>query len=231
MKYSDFERALSKPRIGRFLIAADQNEERALRLYRQNIELSKALFGLLGIFEVTIRNHIDKHYQQQFRDKEWLKNQCGQKGIFSHPSFSKYGFETRTKILTTIAKLGRRYTHDRLVAELSFGFWNYMFAPKQFFVAGQSLHKIYVNRPKGVNQKQIFNDLDKIRSIRNRIAHHEPLCFDTNNQINIEKTKDTYQIIIKHTDWLGFEPFKLFFEIDNTTEILMKIDNEKSTKR
>jgi hypothetical protein len=71
-----------------------------------------------------------------------------------------------------------------------------MFAPKQFIVGGQSSHKIYVNRPKGINQKQIFNDLDKIRSNRNRIAHHEPLCFNSNNQINIEKTTDTYQILI-----------------------------------
>jgi len=231
MNYSDFERALSKPRIGRFLIASNQDEERALRLYRLNIELSKTLFGLLGVFEVTIRNHIDKHYQQKFRDKEWLKNQCGQKGMFSHPAFFKYGFDTRTKILTTIAKLGNRYTHDRLVAELSFGFWNYMFAPKQFLVGGQSLHKIYENRPKGVNQKQIFNDLDKIRSIRNRIAHHEPLCFDSENKINIEKTEYTYQILIKHTDWLGFDHSKLYFELDNTEEILTKIENEKSTKR
>lgn len=151
--------------------------------------------------------------------------------MFSHPAFFKYGFDTRTKILTTIAKLGNRYTHDRLVAELSFGFWNYMFAPKQFLVGGQSLHKIYENRPKGVNQKQIFNDLDKIRSIRNRIAHHEPLCFDSENKINIEKTEYTYQILIKHTDWLGFDHSKIYFELDNTTEILMKIDDEKSTKR
>lgn len=228
MNYSDFERALSKPRIGRFLIAANHNKEKALLIYRQNIELSKALFGILGIFEVTMRNHIDLFYQEKFKDKEWLKNQCGQGGIFSHPSFSKYGYDTRTKILTTISKLGIRYTHDRLVAELSFGFWNYMFAPIQFLVGGQGLHKIYVNRPKGINQKQIFNDLDEIRSIRNRIAHHEPLCFDSRNEINTERTRKTYNILIKHTDWLGFDNSELYFELDNTIEILSKIEKEKA---
>jgi len=224
MRYSDFERALSKPRIGRFLIAAKQDKEKALLIYRQNIELSKALFGILSIFEVAIRNHIDLFYQVKFNDNEWLKNQCGQGGMFSHPSFSKYGFDTRTKILTTISKLGKRYTHDRLVAELSFGFWNYMFAPIQFLVGGQSLHKIYINRPKGINQKQLFNELDEIRNIRNRIAHHEPLCFDSNNEIHTEKTRNTYEILIKHTDWLGFEHTKLYYELDNTIDILSKID-------
>lgn len=231
MRYSDFERALSKPRIGRFLIAAKRDKEKALLIYRQNIELSKALFGILSIFEVTIRNHVDLFYQVKFNDKEWLKNQCGQGGMFIHPSFSKYGFDTRTKILTTISKLGKRYTHDRLVAELSFGFWNYMFAPIQFLVGGQSLHKIYINRPKGINQKQIFNELDEIRNIRNRIAHHEPLCFDSKNEIHTEKTRNTYDILIKHTDWLGFEHTKLYNELDNTIEILSKIDEGKCTKR
>ncbi len=228
MDYSDFEKALSKPRISRFFIAAQRDKEKALRIYKLNIELSQTLFGLLGIFEVTIRNFIDQHYKNRFDEYEWLRAQCGQGGIFSHPSFAKYGFETRTKILTTIAKLGNQYTHDRLVAELSFGFWNYMFAPIQFLVGGQGLHKIYVNRTKGTNQKQIFNELDKIRSLRNRIAHHEPLCFSFQNLICTEKTKSTNELIKKHIQWLGFEPEKLFLELDNTTDILQKIESEKT---
>lgn len=129
MTYSDFERAFSQPRLGRFLIAAKGNQQKAIELYKLNIELSECLFGVLSIFEVVLRNHIDQHYRQLFGDNEWLKNQCGQGGMFSHPSFSRYGFESRTRILTTIAQLGKQYTHDRLVAELNFGFWTYMFAP------------------------------------------------------------------------------------------------------
>ncbi len=75
MEYIDFEKALSKPRIGRFIIAARQDKKKALRIYLLNIELSKTLFGLLSIFEVTIRNFVDKHYREKFGDNEWLKNQ------------------------------------------------------------------------------------------------------------------------------------------------------------
>ncbi|OFY66998.1 MAG: hypothetical protein A3H98_08870 [Bacteroidetes bacterium RIFCSPLOWO2_02_FULL_36_8] len=128
MNYLDFEKALSKPRLGRFLFAVNGNHEKAINLYKLNIQLSQTLYGLLSIFEVTLRNHIDQHYRKHYNDNEWLKNQCGQGGMFSHPMFTKYGFETRTKVLTTLAQLGTRYNHDRLVAELSFGFWTYMFA-------------------------------------------------------------------------------------------------------
>ncbi len=223
MTYIDFEIALSKPRIGRFLLATKGDQNKALRLYKHNIQLSQTLFGLLCIFEVTLRNHIDMHYRNHFNDNEWLKSNCGQGGMFSHPTFAKYGFESRTKILTTFAQLGKRYNHDRLVAELSFGFWTYMFAPIQFIVGGQGLHKIYVNRPKGTTQKLIFNELDEIRSLRNRIAHHEPLCFDRQHQIFTNHTKATYYYIIKHTIWLGYDPNKLYLGLDETLNIIETI--------
>lgn len=226
MSYTEFEKAFSKPRLGRFLLAASGNKDKALLLYKLNIQISQRLFGVLSIFETTLRNQIDQHYRQHFNDNEWLKNQCGQSGMFSHSSFAKYGFESRTKVLTTFARLGNRYNHDRLVAELSLGFWTYIFAPIQFIVGGQGLHKIYRNRPKGTTQKQIFNGLDEVRKLRNRIAHHEPLCFNKQHQIFTAHIQTTYDILIKHTDWLGYDHVKLYLGLDDTTKIITNIDGQ-----
>ena len=227
MTYSDFEIAFSKPRIGRFLLAAKGDQEKALRLYKQNIQISQTLFGLLSIFEVTLRNKIDQYYRNYFKDNDWLKNNCDEAGIFSHPSFLKFGFETRTKILTTYTLLGKRYTHDRLVAELSFGFWSYMLAPVQFIAGGQGLHKIYIFRPKGTTQKLIFNELDEIRSLRNRIAQNEPLIFNKHDNVSTTSTNMVYDYIINQTLWLGFDPDKLFMGIDEAAKIIISIENEK----
>lgn len=224
MTYSEFEKAFSPPRLGRFLIAAKGDRQKALELYKLNIDLSGCLFGLLSIFEVVLRNHIDRYYLQYFRDNNWLKNQCGQGGMFSHPSFIRSGFESRTRILTTIAQLGNRYTHDRLVAELSFGFWTYMFAPIQFRVGGQGLHRIYNSRPKGTSQSRIFNELDEVRNLRNRIAHHEPLFFSRQHQIDTSHTRATHSYVVRHTEWLGYISSELFLDVDNTTQILTQID-------
>jgi len=227
MNYFDFEKALSKSRIGRFLQSVNGDQDKALILYKLNIQLSKSLFGILSIFEVTLRNHIDSHYRQYFCDNEWLKNQCGQSGMFSHPSFNKYGFESRYKVLITINLLGMQYNHDRLVSELSLGFWTYLFAPVQFMIGGQGLHKIYVNRPKGTTQKLIFNELDEIRNLRNRVAHHEPLCFDKQHKIFTTNTKTTYDIIIKHSNWLGYDHSKLYLGLDETNQVIVIIDGLK----
>lgn len=175
---------------------------------------------------MALRNQIDYHYKEYFNDREWLVNQCKETGIFNHPSFSRYQFESRTKIQATFKKLGEKYNHDRLVAELSFGFWSYMFAPIQFKVGGQHLHKIYVNRPKGTTPKELFNSLDEIRSLRNRIAHHEPLCFDKFHKISSSSIQLTYQKIINHTKWLGFNPDKFYMGLDQTPMMIELINNE-----
>ncbi|MBU6159030.1 MAG: hypothetical protein KGP35_08365 [Bacteroidetes bacterium] len=65
----------------------------------------------------------------------------------------------------------------------------------------------------------IFEDLNQVRKLRNRIAHHEPLCFNSDNQISTIETIKNYQIIIKYIEWLGYLPEKLFLEIDEVSRI------------
>ena len=102
-----------------------------------------------------------------------------------------------------------------------------MFAPIQLVAGGQGLHKIYVNPPKATTQKQIFNELDEIRSMRNRIAHHEPICFDKHHKIFTDHTKRTYDYIIKQTSWLGYDPNKPYLGLDETLQIITTIENER----
>ena len=63
MRYSEFEDAMSVPRIQRYLNACAKNTHKTMRLYRANIRLSQELFAVLNIFEVVLRNAIDKHYR------------------------------------------------------------------------------------------------------------------------------------------------------------------------
>jgi hypothetical protein len=78
--------------------------------------------------------------------------------------------------------LGTTYTHGKLVAGLGFGFWRYLFAQHQYQYAGSTLLQIFPAKPRSTatmqyNQRFVFNQLDNVNKIRNRIAHHEPICF------------------------------------------------------
>ena len=143
MFYSLFEIALSKPRLGKYLVAVQGNHEKAMYLYKLNMQLSQALFGILHIFEVTLRNSIDLYYCSYFNNKDWLRDGCGEDGMFSQPGLTRSGYDAKAKILKIQSKLGESYSHDKLLTELSMGFWVYLFAPLEFKAGGQGLHKIY----------------------------------------------------------------------------------------
>ncbi|MHC1705199.1 MAG: Abi family protein [Tenuifilaceae bacterium] len=225
MKYEDYEKVLSQARLNRFLNACKSDRQKALQLYRLNIKLSENFFAILCMFEVAFRNAVDQHYINHFKDKEWLKNQCLGKGFLNNPAFSSGRFKSKKKVDSAIRELGIRYTHDRVVSSLSLGFWVNLFAPIQFRLAGQNLHKIFPNRIKGTQPKQIFNDLDSILEFRNRVAHHEPICFNGTEFIDLTSAKVNYSIIIKMIDWMAIDSSKFLTDLDNTTHIISEIES------
>jgi len=119
--------------------------------------------------------------------------------MFSNTIFARSNYETRKKIKNTKKELRRPYTHDRLVAALSLGFWVKLFDKLQFRVGDKTLHKIFVNRPHGINQKTIYKSLVKIRDFRNRIAHLEPICFNRLHKKDLSYAEDHYKIILSIT--------------------------------
>ena len=178
MTYPDFQAALSAVRLNRYLTAVSGDANKALALYRLNIQLSGCFYGLISVVEVCLRNRIDAHYSGQFADPEWLKNQCTGSGFLNNPVFKAGGFKSRKNVDTAIRNLGVKYTHDRLVASMTPGFWINLFASLQFRLAAQTLHRCFVARPKGTRPKDLYNQLDDLLRFRNRIAHAEPICFN-----------------------------------------------------
>lgn len=180
------------------------------------------------MFEVALRNAaIDVHYSNHFNDKEWLKNQCLGKGFLNDNAFQTGRFKSKKKVDSAIRELGVRYTHDRVIASLSFGFWVNLFAPIQFRLAEQNLHKIFSNRPKGTLPKQLFNELNIILDFRNRVAHHEPICFNGSQTINLTNVISTYTSIIELTQWLAIDNVKFLKDLDNTNQIIVEIESLK----
>lgn len=221
MTFEDFEKIISKPRINRYINACDSDKNKTIQLYMANLRLSQQLFGIISLFEVATRNAIDFHYQNRF-GKNWLQNQCNIDGFLQVK-----GCETsRRKVLDVIFKLGANYTHDRTLSDMNFGFWKYLFGSKEFLAAGNTLLMVFPNRPNGQNHTNIFKQLDKINNLRNRIAHHEPICFQ-NSLISTDETENTYQTILTLFHWLNIDVRFLLNEIDYVNIELAIIKNLK----
>jgi hypothetical protein len=227
MTFLEFEKLLSPHRIAKYLSACSGDQDKTLILYRANLRLSYEIFSVASMFEVVLRNKIDEHYKAKFLTQtgsdQWLDLQTEPGGCFYNNKqvgkTFKSIFEAKIKL-----KSGRKYTHDKLVAELTFGFWRYLFASKEFMVAGSTLHQIFVNRPRNTNHTDIFNKLASINTIRNRIAHHEPICFNTMGRIYTIYALDHYNIIIELFGWFGVNSSELLHGIDKVQQEIAFID-------
>jgi len=227
MTFQEFEKLLSPHRIAKYFSACNNDQDKTLVLYRANLRLSYELFSVASMFEVVLRNKIDEHYKAQFSttsgSHQWLNTQTEPGGCFygNRQVAKTYStiFEAKTKLYNQ-----RKYTHDKLVAELTFGFWRYLFASKEFSAANSTLHKIFINRPHNTGHTNIFNKLTEINNIRNRIAHHEPICFNSVGRISTVYALDHYNIIIELFGWLGINSAELLHEIDKVQQEIIFIN-------
>lgn len=205
MKYSEYEIAFSPARLNRYLVACSGNEQAALTLYRHNIKLCQKFYGILNVFEIVLRNAIDLHYQNYFNDADWIRNQINGGMLDAAPQ--------KAEIQRTIAMLDRqnKYSNDRVVSSLTFGFWTYLFNRIPFRLGGMNLLQIFPNRTSGLAQRPIYNELQQIKGFRNRIAHHEAIVFNGVGDINLDFAQSNLELIKKYVHFLGYDPIQLFW--------------------
>ena len=216
MKYEKYEIALSAPRLGKYRLACRGNKNKALILYRYNIKLCQKFYGILGVLEVVLRNAINEHFKGQLGDGDWLITQT-QTGFLM--SYKDNIFKERDKLVNN-----RNYTHDKLVASLTLGAWTLMFSKNCYKKSGKTLLQIFPNKTLGLNQRTIYSELDKVRIFRNRIAHHEPLCFDSVGTVNVSYVKEVYSLIVKYIQFLGYNTNELLYGVENPSQTISKID-------
>ena len=114
---------------------------------------------------------------------------------------------------------------------MGFGFWRYLFAQKQYNATGRILLQIFRSKPKSTsviqyNQKYVFIQLAKINKFRNRIAHHEPICFKSNQAVKDSTSSiQHYEIILQLFQWMDIDTSKLLYGINHIDNYCIKLDS------
>ena len=230
MKYKDFERIMSSKRMSRYLSACNGDTRKAMTLYRYNLQLSQEVFTVISCFEVALRNAIDENLTAIW-GAEWLKNSITGNGIFTNPKMAKSS-DIISYAYKKLQKTGS-YSHSKLLAEMEFGVWKYMFSSIQFRLTGQRLMQIFPNKARSTpeiqyNHSFIFNELDKINTLRNRIAHHEPICFYLQQPvIDTAYIQNEYQKILTLFLWMGIDSHALLYGLDHIQQLCAKVNELK----
>lgn len=58
MKYDECLQVLSPARLNKYAQASGNEKAKTLRLYQYNIKLSQRFYGVIGMFEIMLRNAI-----------------------------------------------------------------------------------------------------------------------------------------------------------------------------
>jgi hypothetical protein len=216
---------MTNARMNRYLLACSGNSRKAMTLYRKNLKLSQELFTVISCFEVALRNAIDAQVTPTLGN-EWLRDAAAPGGVFDNPKCRL----TRDNINDAIGKL-YLYNHYKLVAELGFGFWRYMFAQNQFNATGRVLLRVFPSKPISTpaiqyNNKYIFNELAELNNIRNRVAHHEPICFLPGQPVkNTTYARQHYNLILQLFQWMQIDEAALLYGLDHINNVCNEIDN------
>ena len=224
MLYSEFENIISQPRMSRYLHACNGSSRKAMTLYRKNLKLSQELFTVISCFEITLRNKIDKVYHTTY-GTDWLRNAALNGGMFDNNNCR----HTRSIILQNTRKIAH-YGSAKLLAEMDFGFWRYLFAQPQFYAGGQILLRVFPSKPTSkpaiqYNHSYVFNQLGKINELRNRIAHHEPICFGFGQSaIDTTNVRQHYNLILQLFQWMSIDEAALLYGLDHILTVCNEID-------
>lgn len=214
----------------RYLAACNFNTRKAMTLYRYNIRLSQELLAVVGCFEVALRNKINRHFVAQ-DGNDWLRDL-----ILPHGKFYSDHRVDKTKRIIKKAYEGllrsHTYSHNKLLSEMEFGIWKYMFSNVQYNLTGQSLLSVFPNKPRSTrihryDNTYIFQELDYINNLRNRIAHHEPICFGNGvnrNLIDTSYALNRYSRILTLLTWLNIDGSALLYGLGDVTGICNKIN-------
>lgn len=157
------DQSISIERLASYMAAAKGDRHRAILLYDQNRQLSEGLYGLLQGLEVTLRNSIHRIMSADTARPDWYDRP---QTLFQPENLAVA--EAKANI-----PFGKPVTPGRVVAQLTLGFWvkllgrNY---EKTFWVPHLYKSFPHLRRP---DRRQVFDRLDKIRGLRNSIAHHE----------------------------------------------------------
>lgn len=217
MKYSDYTTLLSSARMSKYIKACNGDKAKAISLYHYNIQLSERMFAVINMFEIILRNTIDKHYRAYFADPDWLLNQAAPGKMLS---------ESASDIIAKANgfKSDGRYSPDRMVSSFMMGFWTYMFTRRHYNAGGKTLLQIFPNKAKGTTQKLVYSELGEVRELRNRIAHHEPICFDANGNVSTAFASKHYSLIIKYMTAMGLDVKSVLYRIESPKAIIARIN-------
>lgn len=172
--------------------------QHAIELYQWNAEVAAAFLFPAHICEITIRNAIAEAIAEQYGAR-WPYSSAF---IRSLPGKSSKSLRTDLETVLYMKKIDGSDV-SQIIAQLRFVFWQQMLTNRfEQNIWQKRLTQVFPHLPTTQNwsfhREQLYLKLDRVRKLRNQIAHHEPI-FDRDLETDLECITELIYARCTHT--------------------------------
>ena len=199
MQNENLEKLLSAKRIETYYKLFKGDKTKAIEYYQLNTKISEAFYPMLANLEIVLRNSVHQSFSIRFKTENWFEILDFQE-LVDQVNIAK----------SKITKNRQQLSCDKIVAELTFGFWTSLFNKqyaKLFWRPLMFALKELDNKHK--DRDKIAYKLNQVRKFRNRIFHYEPICND------LLALKVNHNNIIDLLNWLDKDLLDWTLTIEN----------------
>lgn len=186
-----YEKVFSTQRMLKYFRLHPESEEKAITHYHANIELSESFYPILSVFEVALRNSLNRELIEYFGTTEWylkMESTLGLRSLKNDINLAKKQILNRNELINP----------DKMIAELTLGFWVRMLNAEYEKVLWKPLRRAFPYIEKSERQRRnVSAPINKIRNFRNRIFHHEPISW------KLEELTKMHNDILMVMGWLN----------------------------
>ena len=212
-----FEKFFSEKRLEKYFVRYGDTEK-AMKHYRCNIELSEAFYPCISTFEVVLRNSISRELSVLFDREDWYSVFATTPGL---TGLNKYISQANKQIAVR-----KEYsTPSKIIAELTLGFWVSLFNVEYERILWKDLRRVFPNMPKKERQrKKVAPPINRFRSFRNRIFHHEPISW------NLGKLRNVHTEMLTVMDWINKDIPLWIAPFDRFETVFQRVEKELTLK-
>ncbi len=161
------ESSFSQPRMARYVNLAGGDKALALELHAWNAELGGSLHLPMQHFELLLRNSLDNQLTASY-GADWFDVLYPQ----FRPEFQRQIDAAKDELV----KQRRLALPSAIISQFTLGAWVALLAPCYDQLLWKfCLFKAFPNRPTPFSRKIAKSALERIRLLRNRVVHHEPI--------------------------------------------------------
>lgn len=190
---------------------AHNDEQKSILHYQCNIELAESFYACICVYEVALRNAMNRELTAMAGREDWYVTFTSTAGLVN---LNRYITQANKQIA------GRKEisSPSKIVAELTLGFWVSLLNSEYEKLLWKDLRRAFPYIPKEQRQrKNVSAPLNKFRTFRNRVFHHEPICW------NLDVIMEIHSEMLQVMGWINKDIPAWIAAFDRVSEVVDSI--------